>query len=227
MPTVTLDTETQLEWEELLTRHFSDDEPRTGIHVSDLTICIRQSILTRLYQPSVPAMGSLRFLFGRAFEKLVFKVFLPYATEELEVKENGIEGHIDFASDPYDFECKFSWKYVKDDPSDLFDDNFWYLDQAGMYAIMRRRTACKFAIIHVQPIPQLRIYHVEWTRRELGELWERMTRRKDYMIEVQTKIDARPNDLTVLPSRLPSPLSGKMCKGCGVYDICFRLPPKR
>ena len=227
LPTISVDEHTKVEWEEKLTRYFSDDDARTGIHVSDLTLCLRQTILTRLYTPSIPAMGALRFLFGRAFEKLVFSIMLPEATQELEVSEGGIEGHIDFGSEPYDFECKFSWKYVKDDPSDLFEENFWWLDQAGQYAVMRRRTACKFAVIHVQPIPTLMIYHVEWTTRELSDIWERATRGRDYIIGIQEKLKVDPDDMSVLPMRLPSPLSGKMCKGCGVYDICMSLPPKK
>ena len=146
---------------------------------------------------------------GRALEKAVFKLLLPVSTQELEVREQGIEGHIDFAADPYDYECKLTWSKPDEDPEDLKESKFWWFTQAGSYAVMRRRDECKLVVLHLFPVPSLRCYHVVWTRLELGDLWRTMQERKKYILEVKRE------------GKLPmaTPLSWP-CGGCEVKYVC-------
>jgi CRISPR/Cas system-associated exonuclease Cas4 (RecB family) len=183
---------------------------RTGTHVSDLILCLRQPFLMRKYQPEWDALSLFRFEMGRSLEKVVFSTLLPDSTQEMEVEEDGIVGHIDFASDPYDYECKLTWSHPKDDPEE--NVKFWWLEQAGSYAVMRRRDACKFIVLHLFPVPKLSCYFVEWTRRELGDLWSIMLKRKEY------------SDKKEREGLLPARTSLKwLCKGCPVENVCYEL----
>ena len=211
MPRVEVDEE---EKERFTDKLFADAEgqERTGTHVSDLILCLRQPTLTRKYLPIWSLVTLLRFTMGRALEKSVFKLLLPYSTEELEVKKDGIEGHIDFGSDPLDVECKLTWKHKKS-PDDLLDSNFWWFEQAGAYAYMRERTSCRLVVLYLFPIPQLESYRVTWEQEELDDLWEMFLERKKYMENCEEEDD--------LPMRTPLTW---LCKGCPVEKVCYELP---
>lgn len=214
MPTVTLDLHTKARWEGYLAEEQEKEPPREGMHVSDLTLCLRQGELMREYIPNWTYETLYMFTLGRAFEKAVFQLIMPHldkATQELEVTADGIEGHIDFGADPYDYECKLSWTAPPETPADLFEQKFWWLEQAGSYAAMRGRTACKFAVLYIPkwPQPELNIYHVEWTLTELAELWEMMQGRKKHVLKRREE------------GRLPgkTPLTW-LCTNCPVKSVC-------
>jgi hypothetical protein len=213
MPSISRDRETEGKWEDALTLETESEGPRTKTHVSDLILCLRQTELLRDYPPAWSIKTLLRFKMGRAFEKFFFKFLLPSGTEELEVEEDGIVGHIDFGSDPYDFECKLTWSKPKDDDGlDLLEDKFWWFEQGGAYLIMRRRVAFKLAVFHVFPVPDLRCFHVEYSREELGELWEILTSRRDYLEGMRRKKKYPPK----------TPLTW-LCDGCPAKEVCFDL----
>ena len=180
------------------------------VHVSDLTSCLRRPVLSREFFPQWQMGTLLMFTLGRAFEHYVFKELLPDTTQEMEVEEDGIQGHIDFASEPYDYECKLTWKR-EGEVEDLFERSQYWVDQAGAYAVMRRRRACRFAVLHVggYPPPSLRIYKVEWTAEEQGELWKLLLKRKDY---VRGKVEEGELPMKTLDTNL--------CKTCQVKEVC-------
>ena len=145
MPSYSTDFETQQKWESSLLSQYRDEvrefDPER-VHVSDLTSCLRRPFLSREYDPSWSMTTLYLFTLGRAFESAVFKTLLPESTEELEVLEGGIVGHIDFATDTLDYECKLTWKREPEDEEgveELFDRSQYWVDQAGTYAVMRRR----------------------------------------------------------------------------------------
>ena len=220
MPEFTTDDTTAQDWGKRLIRlDRKEQESRRvfnpdRVHVSELISCLRRPVLQREYDVDWNPRTLLMFTMGRAFESYVFGRMLPEATEELEVHEEGIVGHIDFATDEMDYECKLTWKREpKDDDEvgELFDRSDYWVEQAGAYAVMRRRRACKFAVLHVTPYPppSLRIYTVEWTAEEQGELWDRMQKRRRYLIDKWEKEE--------LPMMV---LNRKLCNSCSVKTIC-------
>ncbi len=215
MPEVVIDHKEELKWENKLIDSYTNESRDDGkVHVSDLLICMRKPEIQRQYEPSWTMRTLLMFTFGKSFEKFIFQTILPEATRELEVEEDGIVGHIDFATDDLDYECKLTWTKERDDPNDLFEKQWYWLEQAGTYAIMRRRYSCRFAVIHIPswPVPSLRIYRVTWTKEELGELWEIMQNRKEYYLSMITQ------------GKYPHKTQHKQfCKSCAVEEICGKL----
>ena len=151
-------------WDESLQNSYKNQE-RSGTHVSALLLCLRQTALSRLHEPVWDSTTLQRFQMGRAMEKAFFSEIMPSATQELEVEQDGIVGHIDFGSEPVDYECKLTWKKELDDPEELFKKSWWWLDQAGAYTFMRKRTKINFVVCFINFTPRMRCYEVEWTPR--------------------------------------------------------------
>ncbi len=214
-----LDHEELVRWEEKLVNQF-EEEARTGLHVSDLIVCMRQSVLMREYFPNWDIKTLYMFTLGRAFEKVIFSMLLPESTQEYEVKQSiegvdlPLEGHIDFGTDELDYECKTTWSKMPitdEEVEELFSKNWYWEEQAGMYAVMRRRKACRFAVLHIPtfPNPTLQIYMVEWTTQELAEIWRSATMRAQYMQD-QAKA-----------GKLPARTAHKWaCERCPVENVC-------
>ena len=222
VPNVVVDYQEEVHWEDSLIKEYTDDQRHLDgkVHVSDLIICMRRPEIIREYEPQWTMRSLLMFTFGKSFEKFVFKAILPEATREIEVEEDGIVGHIDFGvgdvgTDDMDFECKLTWTKERDDPNELFDKQWYWLEQAGTYAVMRRRYSCRFAVIHIPswPMPTLRIYKVTWTKEELGDLWSIMQKRKEYYLGMKAQ------------AKLPHKTQHtQYCKSCPVEQICGKLP---
>ncbi len=213
------DQEELARWEDKLTDQY-EQETRTGLHVSDLIVCLRQSVLMREYYPDWNVETLYMFTLGRAFEKIIFSMLLPESTQEYEVKQaiegvdDPLEGHIDFGTDTLDYECKTTWSKLPktdDEVDQLFSKNWYWEEQAGMYAVMRRRTACRFAVLHIPtfPTPTLRIYRVEWTKQELAEIWHAAEQRARYKQEQARK--------GLLPARTVHKWA---CERCPVEGVC-------
>jgi len=209
MPNITRDLEGEEEWADALIQRYEEEAPRTGNHVSDYTLCLLQSVLSREYAPEWNLTTLFRFTLGKAFEKAFFNLIIPEATEELEVVKDDIEGHIDFGHNPYDFECKFTSSWEKDDPNEFFEGKSYWLEQGGAYAIMRDRRVSIFAVLHILPIPHLVRYKIEWDRRELQDNWDRILARKKY-VDKQLKAGKLPD---------PTPLNW-LCNNCQVKYVC-------
>lgn len=89
-----------------------DTEFRDGIHVSDLTLCIRKSIFRRL-EPTPITMKELNFFTsGRAIHAAIQELAQanPAFEMEKEVKYEGIQAHIDLYDSEHNIpiECKSS-----------------------------------------------------------------------------------------------------------------------
>mgnify|MGYP001198890632 FL=1 len=195
-------------WNDTLTSSYESND-RTGVHVSDLTLCLRQTALSRKHPPVWDESTLYRFTMGRAMEKNFFSLFAPTMTQELEVKKDGIEGHIDFGSDPVDFECKLTWSREPETSDALFESKFWWLEQAGAYTYMRGRTKMNFVICFLNPVPKIRCYQVEWEQSELDELWKRFLENKEYLEVKEVKGE--------LPMKTPLTW---LCRGCAYKEVC-------
>jgi CRISPR/Cas system-associated exonuclease Cas4 (RecB family) len=146
---------------------------------------------------------------GRAMEEVFFSHLADNAIQELEVKLEGIEGHIDFGSDPLDYECKLTWSREPETPEELFDSKFWWVQQAGAYTYMRKRTKINFVVCFLNPIPKIRCYQLEWTQEELTELWMWLKDNKEYL-EIKEIQGALP---------MKTPLTW-LCRGCAYKEVC-------
>lgn len=210
MPEIYQDMNEQTKWENSILKRF-EDERRASIHVSDLLVCMRRPVLLEQYYPDWDVTTLFRFMFGRALEKAVFSLLIPDTVQELEVEYRGLKGHIDFASDPEDYECKFTWSAFSTTDA-LFRDKWYWVEQAGLYVLMRGRQSCKFIVMNVLPTPQVRCFRVTWSRSELVELETRMIERMEYLMAKRSA------------GQLPmKTVHTWACKGCPVKTICQRL----
>ena len=218
MPTIVRATDIEDEIELKLFKHYEDEPPREGVHVSDLNTCIRQGELRKKYGSKFTLDTLLRFTLGRAFEKAIGQFVLPEATQELQLVEDDIHGSIDFAADVLDYEFKLTWKKTantEEEIEKLFDDNWYWLDQACSYAIMRRRRSHLFAVLSVAWfIPTLRVYKVTWTEEEQGDTWRMMRNNRDYLLACRKQ--------GILPYKTQFK---KFCNFCDeLKDICEMIP---
>tara|TARA_Y100000310_G_scaffold345740_1_gene469076 strand:+ start:1260 stop:1910 length:651 start_codon:yes stop_codon:yes gene_type:complete len=211
MPEIEVDEEEEQRWIEELADQY-EGEARTGMHVSDLTLCLRQSPLNQLYQPKWDLTTLFRFRMGNALEKAFFKLLLPVATEEMEVICDGIEGHIDFGHDPYDYECKLTWGSPPKNPESLLDSKHWWFSQMAAYAFIRERVKMRLTVLFLVPIPRLKSYMVKWEEDELEDLWEMFIERKVYK--------EKKAEQGLFPSRTAMTW---LCKGCPVKQPCDAL----
>tara|TARA_R100000306_G_C4374669_1_gene141419 strand:+ start:692 stop:1342 length:651 start_codon:yes stop_codon:yes gene_type:complete len=200
------------EWDRDLLTSYRNQEKRTGTHVSDLTWCLRQSALSRLHDPEWEPVTLYRFTMGRAMEHSFFSQIMPESTQELEVEQDGIVGHIDFADDPTDYECKLTWGKEPEDDNvqGWFEDSkSYWLEQAGAYTYMRNRTEINFVVCFVNYVPRIRSYRIQWTHGELADLWRRFQDSKEYLDfkEVQGELPMRTIDT-------------KKCKTCQFKRVC-------
>ena len=204
----TRETLEENKWQDRLVKTY-ETEPRTGMHVSDLTLCLRQTALSRLHKPVWEEQTLYRFTMGRAMEKSFFSLLIPESTQELSVEKDGIVGHIDFAGEEIDYECKLTWGKEPQTAEQLFTDKFYWVDQAGAYTHMRGRTQMNFVVCFLNPIPRLRSYTLTWDEYELEVLWARFLDNKEY-IEVKNAQDELP---------MKTPLTG-LCRGCAYKEVC-------
>lgn len=226
MPSITRDLVEQNRLENILLKKYEEEEERTGLHVTDYTGCLRKPVLMKEYEIPWDIHTLLMFTLGKAFEKAVGRTLLDDFLEEAEVKEaieglkDPLEGHIDFGDnrlegrhvlvdviepgedEALDYEFKLTWKHFPETDEQLdkiFEDNWFWLDQAGTYAVMRRRRACRFAMLHIAsyPEPKLSVVRIEWSEQEQAELWlymknnilhvDQMKREEKYPVKVWDK----------------------------------------
>tara|TARA_R100000808_G_scaffold4949_1_gene15444 strand:- start:6184 stop:6819 length:636 start_codon:yes stop_codon:yes gene_type:complete len=198
----------ELLWDNKLKLSYESNE-RTGVHVSDLLLCLRQTALSKQFKPKWDSQTLYRFTMGRSLEKVFFSDLMPVATQELEVELDGIVGHIDFGADPIDYECKLTWSRPPTNTEKLFEDKFWWVEQAGAYTYMRNRTEMNFVVCFLNPIPKLMCYHLEWDEYELEELWSRLQENKEYLAVKNMKEE--------LPMKTPFTW---LCRGCAYKEVC-------
>ena len=204
--------EQENEWDSELVTSYANEAKRTGTHVSDLTWCLRQTALSRLYTPEWTPVTLYRFTMGRAMEKVFFSEMMPHATQELEVEKDGIVGHIDFGADPIDYECKLTWgKEPEDDDVQnwFINSKETWIQQAGAYTYMRGRNKMNFVVCFVNYVPRIRSYQLEWTEDELTNLWNTFLGNKEYL---ETKLS-----LGELPMKT---IHTERCKSCQLRKVC-------
>ena len=201
-------------WNNKLHQEY-DSSDRTGTHVSDLTMCLRKTALSRLHNPVWETETLYRFTMGRSLEKAFFTSLMPEATQELEVEKEGVVGHIDFAGEEVDYECKATWSRELD-VEEIFltgkgrikPKDYW-VKQAGAYTHMRGRTKMNFIVFYLANPPKLRCYQLEWTEDELHELWSGLIENKNYL------------DMKDAIGELPyKPPQTWQCNGCSYRKVC-------
>jgi len=230
MPDITIDVSMKDRVMKHLASQYRDESARTGTHVSDLIVCLRRPFLMREYFPDWDSKTLLRFTLGRAFEKVVHEELLLNSNvllnveQELEVthdEEDGtpvLEGHIDIGADPLDVETKFTMKSEDaNDPDELFAGNWYWLEQAMTYAVMRRRRSMMFWVFFATRwgldfVP----YLVKWNNSELADHWRVMMARKKYVEGHRI--------LGTLPEKTEHKWA---CNGCPVYKVCYMDDSRR
>ena len=217
MPKFRSDDQTLRRMERGLLDSYANDQREfdpEAVHVSDLVSCLRRPVLSQDYDSDWSLQTLYLFTLGRAWEKAVFTALLPEETQELEVLEDGIIGHIDFGTDDLDYECKATFKREpksQDEIDDLFEGSEYWVEQAAAYAIMRRRRAHRFAILHIPsfPNPTLRVYEIEWTAEEQARIWESLKQRREYVVKRRAE--------GLYPMKT---LDTKLCQSCQVRTAC-------
>ncbi len=196
-------------WNETLKESYQQERRKGNYHVSDLTMCLRQTALSRKHDPVWNETTLYRFSMGRAMEKFFFSMIMPKSIQEYEVEKDGIVGHIDFGTCAVDYECKLTWGKEPKSPEELFKSKFWWVEQAGAYTYMRGRTHMNFVVCFLNPVPVIRCYQLKWEPEELEELWSKFLENKDYL-EFKDVLGELP---------IKTPLTW-LCKGCAYKEVC-------
>ena len=199
------------EWNHLLKESYTGNMRSGNYHVSDLNpaLCLRQTALSRKYEPKWDTTTLYRFTMGRSMEKFFFDSIMPKSLQEYPVEKDGIVGHIDFGSPTIDYECKLTWAREPSTPEELFNKRQYWIKQAGAYAHMRDRTYMNFVVCFLFPVPTLRCYELTWEKEELEDLWSKFIEAREYL-EFKKVMEQLP-EKTIWTN---------LCRGCSYKEVC-------
>ena len=206
-----------------LEESYKQSHKRESTHVSDLILCTRQSILTREYSPDWNVDTLIKFEFGRAFETALAEKFFPFnyhvtnVKRELKVVSEGIVGHVDFACDPIDYECKLTFGKKLTDMEQFQTKHFYWFQQMQAYCHMRHRSemgllVCYMSTANYMVDFDIVEYRVKFSSREIDTNWKRLLREKQ---SFQSALDN-----FLYP---PKTIHTFCCRGCPVKEVCDEI----
>lgn len=184
------------------------DEPRSEVHVSDLTWCLRQSFFRRV-NPKPLTLKSLQYMSDGARRHNAVQEALDVECE-VEVERFGIVGHIDVLLDaPLEFK---STRAVSALPEH-------YFKQLGFYAVLKRSNYAYLVVQRVNCVDgqdPWEFYRVEWNDDELLRIEDELKLKSRLLREAFVFHD---------PSKLPKidDSTSWKCKSCLYRDECSQI----
>jgi hypothetical protein len=161
----------------LLTGRLQDQEPREGIHLSDLTGCLGKPYWKRKHPVSLPPHTLLGFALGWGLQWAIFGVDAEQELPEVD----GIRCSVDAMITPEDLgEFKSTRKSSKDfHPR---EQEYW-LQRAMGYCKVAGKSSIYVVVFFVcgdyrPPRYELKAWQIEFTEEELADNWQQMVARK-------------------------------------------------
>jgi len=193
----------------LLSR-FKVEEPRTGIHVSDLANpCLRKIYYIRKNLVKPTNEDLLRWLIGKGYHQL-----LEGPIQEIELQIDGITGTIDCLERDGEM-LPVEFKSVRASSNKEISEYVWWLEQFQSYLKLFGSNTGLLYVLHLMgnwkppTEPHLRAYKLWFTDKEISDNWHEMLRRKELLLEALR--NNNPPDRTKFEWA---------CKACSAKEIC-------
>jgi len=192
-----------------LINRFRNDEPRKGIHVSDLTSpCLKQSYFIKKGLCRPRDENILTWMIGIACHEL-----LEGEIHDVPLELDGIHASIDFVKrdEALPVEIKSTRQSVEKD----FVKNQWWLEQIMCYVKIFGGNRALLYIVYLmgdwkETMAGYKPWELEFTDKEIDDNWAEMLRRRDILLR-SLEIDTPP----------VGPRLAWACKNCYVEkEIC-------
>jgi len=187
--TITEDVETYNKVMSEMRERLHIDEPREGVHVSDLIYCLRKSwMLQRLdkepegrfaYTGQTPDETVLVWMVGHSHEA----IFGQSLARGVPVESDGIVGTPDFWDEAL-IEMKSTRMSAKKTPEEMGH----YVAQVASYCAMQGLKEGRLYVLHIMgdyghpPNAKLRIWKLQFKPKDLKAWWEELQRRRDIVL---------------------------------------------
>jgi hypothetical protein len=198
-------------------REWLTKEDRTGeIHISDI-LDPRQAVLRRVYGSRLGEREITLFISGRSYHEIMEALVEKQMVQrEVEVRWQGVVGHIDATPEgvPFEFKSSRSWK-----PSPVGEVSKRYLRNLGYYVAMHNpnseQATGRLGILYVAAKdkvtggPPLKMYSV--TYNGLSAIRDDIILRRDAILAV---LDGRQAFSTLLDCNQGEYKDWSLCTGC-------------
>lgn len=179
------------------------DEPREGMHLSDLLFCNYKTYY-RKKGLTAPLSDEQVLLFMTGY---AFQYFLFPKNDEKTYEKDGIicspdvEDEYLWTSDCHPMGFKLPLAEVKSTRMNMnkfrVEDNPHYIEQCAGYCCVKEVLSCDLIVFFVMgnyapPFPNAKIFEINFTEEELADYWKEFLRRKD-VLEVALKNDTLPD----------------------------------
>ena len=155
---------------DILIQEYQFEEPREGIHASDLIYCLTKSFWNKVDYLPPTIEDVMRFSIGLGLERVIIQFT---ASRRVPLEKDGIILSPDFILDKVHAELKTTrWGVGKTSPT-------WF-KQIMAYAYVVETLFFNLAVLHVIPAV-LKGYALVFTEEELRENWYWMLHRKEIL----------------------------------------------
>lgn len=179
--------------DELRTR-LNVDQPREGIHVSELLFCVREAWALR----RVDSAEGREALLGETTDETMLVWAIGHSHEAIlgqgrpNIKAGPLDdivGNIDWMADDGIWECKSTRASAKKSLEDIPH----YTDQVAAYCYMMGQTEAHVSVLHLMgdynrdgpPKAILKVYKVTFAQKVLRAWWEELLRRKALLLGLE------------------------------------------
>ena len=175
---------------------------REGIHVSDLTFCLREAYFRKV-EPAEPTLRQLGFFVDGARRHRVLQELLGVESE-VKVEKYGVVGHVDVLLDaPVEIKTTRARNALPDH----------YFRQLGYYAVMLDVPRGYLVVQRLNNDSPWEFYSIKWSKEEFQRLDQELKYRADLL---RAALNFR--DFRMLP-RVEEDMAWK-CRNCLYRDKC-------
>jgi len=182
---------------------------RGEVHLAELIYCLRKAYLRRSHPAPTPDPTALLWTSGQFYHDN-----LGFDTTDLEVRLDGIVGHVDAVLDGKPVEIKSTRQR---EGRDVKENEAWFRQLMGYCRMMGVREGILLVIYTMgdwkELKPSLKAYRVSFEEGELSENWQRVLEAKG-QLESALKSQSPPP---------PRPSFSYECRSCEVKNICFEI----
>lgn len=197
----------------LLSR-FRAEEPRPNIHVSDLANpCLRRAYYSKKGLAPATDEDLLLWLAGRAHHEL-----MEGKLREIQLERDGITGTIDCLDNDTESRVVAEFKTTRaSSTKDVVGEYPWWLEQVMSYLRLFGDTRARLYVLFLMgnwkppTEPQLKVYELTFTEKEIADNWAEMCRRRDTLVGSLNSSD---------PPLGPRQGMEWVCERCSVRERC-------
>ena len=185
---------------------------RSGVHVSDLVLCLRKSYLRAVHEILPTEEEVLFWLVGRGYHAALEGYEQP---SEVSLVRDGLMGTPDQVILENGRVIPVEIKSTRQSVNKDILENIWWLRTIKAYCFLCSTTFGRLVVLNIigdwkDIAPQLRVFDFGFTPEEIQENWEWLQARKALYLESFEKRTLPPLEKT----------PAWMCKSCVVVKYC-------